>query len=212
MTDQGFQVDIRLDRQTGFLLGGNEHNCGTWMDKMGSSFETGNRGKPATPRDGAPIELVALLYSSLQFVIALQKEGHFDHREVELEGGSKLSFEEWADLVKNNFERHFWVPQDSSEDQEYKVEKKLINRRGIYKDVYLSTHQYTDYQLRSNLCVAMSYAPDLFNREHAVFCLKQVEAILVEKNCMGIKSLDPADKKYNGDYVGSDKTNGWNYH
>ena len=29
---------------------------------------------------------------------------------------------------------------------------------------------------------------------------------------MGIKTLDPSDKNYNGDYIGSDASNGWNYH
>jgi glycogen debranching enzyme len=34
----------------------------------------------------------------------------------------------------------------------------------------------------------------------------------MEKNCMGIKTLDPKDKQYNGDYVNSDASHGWNYH
>lgn len=45
------------------------------MDKMGSSDKTGNRGIPATPRDGAPIELVALLYTALRFMQDLNEKG-----------------------------------------------------------------------------------------------------------------------------------------
>jgi hypothetical protein len=40
----------------------------------------------------------------------------------------------------------------------------------------------------------MSYAPELFEQEHAVICLQNVADILMEKNCMGIKTLDPKDK------------------
>ena len=43
------------------------------MDKMGSSSKAGNRGIPATSREGAPIELTALIKHCLDFVIELNK-------------------------------------------------------------------------------------------------------------------------------------------
>jgi glycogen debranching enzyme len=79
-----------------------------------------------------------------------------------------------------------------------------VNRRGIYRDVLGSSHGYTDYQL--------SYAPELFDRKNAQICLENIANLLMERGCMGIKTLDASDRQYNGDYINSDDTHGWNYH
>ena len=77
MKGAGFTIEIKVDWDTGLLLGGNQHNCGTWMDKMGESEKAGNKGIPGTPRDGAPVEITGLLKSTLRWLSELSRTGKF---------------------------------------------------------------------------------------------------------------------------------------
>jgi glycogen debranching enzyme len=77
MREEGFHVKVYFDPETGFLMGGNKWNCGTWMDKMGDSSKAGTFGVPATPRDGAPVEITGLLKSAVRWMNELSKRNLF---------------------------------------------------------------------------------------------------------------------------------------
>ncbi|XP_049849918.1 glycogen debranching enzyme-like [Schistocerca gregaria] len=325
MQDRGFNIDISLDPKTGFIFGGNEFNCGTWMDKMGSNHQAHNFGIPATPRDGAAVEIIALLKSAVGWLSSIcasgikrqkqQKssskgnssakshESKEDKKEVkeqsklakddclsdisydqnmtdtsnsitsklppfferkksditcslpdfcskkvkvevsyskdrfkinierdadafpwegvtfEQEDGSTkhLSYAEWNELIQKNFEHHFYIPANSSQDSQYEINSRYVNRRGIYKDSYKSYHRWTDYQLRPNFCVAMVIAPELFSPQEAYSALCVVERHLLGP--LGMKTLDPGDRQYHPNYDPASRNtcdyfteSGFNYH
>jgi glycogen debranching enzyme len=115
MRSEGFQVKIGVDAN-GFVYGGNRWNCGTWMDKMGDSAEAGNRGIPATPRDGSAVELVGLVKRALRCVKQLLKQKdarwHWEVVSVTKEGkDSHISYEEWEEWIQESFELNFYIPK-----------------------------------------------------------------------------------------------------
>ncbi|KAF9054347.1 glycoside hydrolase family 13 protein [Panaeolus papilionaceus] len=221
MKDNGFNIDIEVDWNTGLILGGNSDNCGTWMDKMGESVKAGTKGVPGTPRDGAPIEITGLLKSTLRWLAVLSKTNKFPFKGVNatINGNTKLvTYQEWSDLIQNRFEEYYYVPLNPADDSKYQVDSKLVNRRGTYKDVYGSGagHEWADYQLRCNFPIAMTVAPELFNEEHALGALKLADEAL--RGPLGMKTLDPKDMQYRPVYDNSnDSTDpsvakGLNYH
>jgi glycogen debranching enzyme len=216
MTSEGFNIDIEVDPDTGFVFGGNQHNCGTWMDKMGESAKAKNKGIPGTPRDGAAVEITGLLYSTCAWLTRLNASALFSYNSVDWSDGNTLSYQAWAHLIKDNFERCYYIPRFKSDDSKHDIDSAIINRRGIYKDVYRSGKPYEDYQLRPNFAIAMVVAPELFEREHAIHALWMMDRIL--RGPYGMRTLDPSDLNYRPYYINSDDSDdfltakGRNYH
>ena len=216
MKPEGFQIDVHVDWNTGLIFGGNQFNCGTWMDKMGESDKAGSKGAPGTPRDGAAIEITGLLYSTLVWLVRLHHDGEFGFSGVKSNGGQEISFKDWASRLKKNFERCYYVPVDPNEDAQYDVNPAIINRRGIYKDLYKSGKEYEDYQLRSNFPIAMTTAPQLFTPSKALHALEIADTVL--RGPTGMATLDPSDLNYKPYYNNSEDSTdfatskGRNYH
>ncbi|CAF1046004.1 unnamed protein product [Adineta steineri] len=213
MMDQGFNNQIGIDEKTGFVFGGNQWNCGTWMDKMGSSDKAQNKGYPATPRDGSAIELVALCRSILAWLIQMNKEKYYPYDSIEIVSPStgkkcRIYLNEWLNRIDENFEKEFGIDETNL--------SKYVNRKQIYKDTINSTCKWTDFQFRPNFLIAAVVAPEMFDKNHIWLALNQVELILLGK--YGVKTLDPDDYNYVGDYINDDDSNeykrahGFNYH
>jgi glycogen debranching enzyme len=218
MKPEGFQIDVKVDWSTGFIFGGNQNNCGTWMDKMGESERANSKGVPGTPRDGAAIEITGLAYSAIKWVAQLHKEGKYRYAGVSTSDPNMkvITFVDWAARIHNNFERCYYVPLNFKDDKSYDVNPHIINRRGIYKDLYKSGKEYEDYQLRANFPIAMTVAPDLFVDAHALHALILADKVL--RGPTGMATLDPADLNYRPYYNNSEDSNdfatskGRNYH
>lgn len=221
MKDEGFQIDVKVDWNTGFTLGGSEYNCGTWMDKMGESSKAGTKGVPGTPRDGAPVEIIGLLFSTLRWLSDLNDKDKFPFKGVDaaINGVQRLvTYREWAELIRKSFERCFYVPLDPTKDSGYELSTGLINRRGIYKDVFGSGpgREWSDYQFRPNFPIAMVVAPELFDPVHALGALRLADQHL--RGPLGMKTLDATDLQYRPYYDNSNDSDdpttakGRNYH
>ncbi|KAI1828706.1 glycoside hydrolase family 133 protein [Xylaria intraflava] len=216
MRDEGFNIEINVDWSSGMIFGGNQFNCGTWMDKMGESERAGSKGIPSTPRDGAAIEITGLLYSTLKWLARLNSEGKYAYSGVRKPDGTDIKFDTWADLLKSSFEYSYYVPKSPSDDSSYAVNPDIVNRRGIYKDLFRSGKEYEDYQLRPNFAIAMTVAPDLFEADHAMGALVLADQVL--RGPTGMATLDPTDLNYRPYYINSEDSTdfatskGRNYH
>jgi glycogen debranching enzyme len=176
-----------------------------------------HRGVPATPRDGAAVEIVGLSYAVLSWLEEAHRAGSIAYGGVERgDSGESVTFGEWAALIKSNFEKRFFVPLNPAEDAGHHCNSALVHRRGIYRDTCGASNGYGDYQLRPNQLVAMVVAPELFSRANCQVALDVICSLLV--GVYGMKTLDPGDLQYRGMYEPSDDgddrlmARGFSYH
>lgn len=107
---------------------------------------------------------------------------------------------------------------DPSHDAKYRIKPAVVNRRGIYKDVYGSGtgREWSDYQFRPNFPIAMAVAPEMFNDQHALGALELADQVL--RGPLGMKTLDPMDLQYRPIYDNANDSSdpaiakGLNYH
>jgi glycogen debranching enzyme len=147
-----------------------------------------------------------------------------------------VTYKEWAELIHKSFEKHFYIPlgtsshgilqwesdkyrlSDPAKDSEYEISTPIVNRRGIYKDVFGSGpgREWSDYQFRPNFPIAMVVAPELFDPIHALGALRLADQHL--RGPLGMKTLDAADAQYRPYYDNSNDSDdpttakGRNYH
>lgn len=191
--EEGRKIDITTDWKTGLIYGGNQWNCGTWMDKMGSNSSAGNRGFPATPRNGAAVEINGLLASTLKWLDIANSNNEFVFK-----GVNQISYHDWYLLLLNNFEKMFW-----------------ISNKNFYRDTIGASNPSCDLQLRPNFVIPLAVCPELFNTENARKSLDIVSVKLLSKT--GLRTLDPDDQNYRPNYHSSDQgdfltADGFNYH
>lgn len=101
-----------------------------------------------TPRDGAAIEITGLLYSTLRWITKLKADGLYKWDSVKTSDGKVITFVEWANKVKENFEKCYYVPKSPEDDKKYVLNSALVKRRGVYKDLFGGGKEFEDYQLR----------------------------------------------------------------
>ena len=147
---------------------------------MGSSGRAGNKGFPATPRAGAPIQLTSLLYHCLVEYHKLNQEGHFSFSSVKFQQ-LDITYEYWADRIKASFEPMFYI-DEKSEKTKYEH---------IYKDLVFSPPSifYEQFRLRPNALVALALTPEILEPDHALDYLKVVEKELIGEFSIGVSTL-----------------------
>ena len=192
-----FHITIRTDTKTGFIYGGNK--SGTWMD-----FNNKERNEGLCARDGANIEIIGLLRSTLRFLSELYEKNVYPYEGV-ISSGKLFTYKKWGRLIDENFEKCFWIPEEPSEWSEYQINPKLIQQTGIYKDLIGSSDPSAQYSFRPNFTIAMVVAPEMFVRRHAAYAINRVKAELVGGNSIGVKVVHPFDRVHK-ENIGLDRS------
>ncbi len=164
-------------RENGLIHAGQEGVALTWMDAV-------VEGTPVTPRTGFPVEINALWYNAVVFVLEMARE--FDNDRF---------VREWKDLperIAHSFVEAFW-------DNERK-----------YLADFLSSEGQPNWQVRPNMVIATSLPYSPLTDEMKRCVLGRVEKELLTPR--GLRTLTPQDPEYKGRYFGDQAQRDKAYH
>jgi predicted glycogen debranching enzyme len=173
----GTLYSIRVDAFDGLVTWDAPNVALTWMDAVVAE-------EPVTPRRGKPIEINALWYSALcwatQWATRLQHESNLDMDAQSLSNQSRR-YADQAEQVKASLQK-FWNPV-----------------QGYLYDA-IQPDDYPDPTIRPNAVIALSLKHCGFTDAIGQAVLQVARERLLTP--YGLRSLDPADPHYIGQYRG----------
>jgi len=171
----GTLYNIRVDAVDGLLTWDAPNVALTWMDTIVD-------GQPVTPRRGKAIEINALWYSSLcwaqQWAERLQQDAPDQSGSL---ASQSRRYAQQAEQVRGSLKK-YWNPQ-----------------RGYFFDT-IRPDDTPDASIRPNAVIALSLAHCCFPQRQSQQALKLAGDRLLTP--YGLRSLDPADPCYIGQYGG----------
>jgi predicted glycogen debranching enzyme len=171
------RVPIARIGEDGLVYGGTEQTQLTWMDAK-------IRGRPVTPRHGAAVEINALYYNALVFLLG-EFGQELGKKQAEALGRQRRLFEE-------HFEPSFWNEAD-----------------GCLYDVYRSPDD-RDRSIRPNQLFALGLPACALAPERARLALETVKLHLVTP--FGLRTLSPHDPAFHAEYRGDQENRDRAYH
>ncbi len=160
--DQRFYISA--DAVDGLIISPSQ---ATWMD----ADPSGNGSEAITPRNGKAVEVNALWYGALKFVIAAAKRFN--------EHADTSALDARANLVRNSFQEKFWNEKESC----------------LFDVIDGDPHSAA---IRPNQIFAISHGDDLLTDEQQLQVLTVVTKELLTAG--GLRSLSPRDSQYLGQY------------
>ncbi len=164
-------------RENGLVHAGQEGVALTWMDAVID-------GVPDTPRTGFPVEINALWYNAVSFVLEMARE-QGDKRFVK-------AWEELPDRIARSFVGTFW-----DEERRYLAD-------------YLASDGTPNWQVRPNMVIATSLPYSPLTDEMKRCVLRRAEQELLTPR--GLRTLTPQDPEYKGRYYGDQRQRDRAYH
>ena len=183
-----FNINILLDISTGFIFKRNEHP----FDKN-LKIKNNNLGYKAD------IEIISLLFDSLNFAIKLNNNKYYPYRDVILLNGNKLSFYQWSLLIKKSFDKEFLLKDNSYKNHIIKYinnSKEISNISdnsiilGHKKESSINKKKENESnKLNPNILLAIYYSPDLFSKSTINQSIEFIEKYFLREE-IGFLNLD----------------------